>query len=197
MEVEGNATKVEATDANATETQETQVDTTQETAAQVNDRLLKEAKAYKARAQAAEREIELQRKKALEEQGKYKEMYESQSAKYNDLKKGLAREKIKSSVAEVAAKAGCLNVDALLKLGNPEMLSFDEDTLAVEGAQEFVEAAKREHSYLFSSNKTASVNGVTPGGSIPQPKKIDGKAIAKMDKDSKAKAWLDAFKAGQ
>lgn len=198
MEVEGETTNVEATAPNAAETHtESQAEVTAESAAQINERLLKEAKAYKVRAQSAEREIEKQKATALQEQGKYKEMYDTLNGKYSDLRKGLAREKVKSSVSDIAAKAGCLNVDALLKLGNPELLSFDEDTLSVDGAQEFVAAAQREHSYLFNSQGQARVNGTTPGGPIPQPKKLDARAIAKLSPKDKAAAWANAMKSGQ
>jgi hypothetical protein len=157
-----------------------------------NSRLLKESKKYKERAAAAEKELERLKKAALEEQGKYKEMYESTAQKFDHLKKALAKEKIKQAVSVHAAKAGCLNVDALMKLGNAELLTWDEDSMNVDGAQEFVESARREHSYLFGAAKTPSVNGVTPGG-ITKEKKLTAADIAKMKGEDKAQVWLAAM----
>jgi len=181
---EPNATNVADTTANA-EVKAPETTTEQDSP---SERLLRESKAFKSRALAAERELETIKKASLQEQGKYKEMYEATQGKYDSLLKNLVKEKIRSSVGECATKAGCVNVDALLKLGNAGLLEYDEENGLVNGSDLFVEDARKQHPYLFNASKTAAINPATPGGAM-KPKTLTAEDIAKLPLDQKMKIW--------
>ena len=154
-----------STETNVTETSGAD-DSTKDQAAEVNARLLDESKKYKKAYQDTRSKLEELEKSKLQEQQKYKELYEQTEQKYQGLYKSLVKEKIRSSVADKASKAGCLDVDALLKLGNAELLQLDEDTLDVHGADTFVEEAKKAKPYLFQAAKASNINATTPGGVV-------------------------------
>lgn len=190
------AANAAAADANASAEEAHEVDSQAQEAgthSEVNDRLLKESKAFKSRALSAERELERIQKASLEEQGKFKEMYEATQQKYESLMKNLVKEKIKSSVSDHASKVGCVNVEALLKLGNPSLLEFDEEQGTVHGSDLFVEEARKQHPYLFNSAKTAAINSASPGGPLKE-KKLTAAEIAKLPADQKAKLWASMWK---
>ena len=185
--------------ANATETTTANAEQTQEAVAQsaqseVNERLLNESKKYKKAYQEEKQKREELEKSELQKQAKYKELYEQTEAKYNGLYKSLVKEKVKSTVADKAAKAGCLDVDALLQLGNASLLQVDEETLEVLGADTFVEEAKKSKPYLFQSAKAPTINATTPGGTPLQKKMTLNEMARKPNTDpSKASAWNAAF----
>lgn len=157
----------QVTDAVNTGDQTTNVveEQTPETKAEsVNERLLRESKEYKAKMQQALRELETLKKAKAEEQGDFKKLYEQAASELTETKKAIKRNTIKSKVQEVALRSGCVDVDGLLKLGNPELLQYDEDNAEVFGVELFIDEAKRSKPYLFSQQKPASVNPVTPGG---------------------------------
>lgn len=161
----------------ATETQanaETsgQTTETENQASEVNARLLAESKKYKSAYQEAKQKLEEVEKSKLQEQSKYKELYEQTEEKYKTLYKSLVKEKVRTSVADVAAKAGCHDVEALLKLGNSELLQVDDESLKVDGVEAFVEDARKNKPYLFQSVKQASINSVTPGGGVTKTKSL-------------------------
>ena len=146
------------------------VDTTaNEPASEVNARLLAESKKNKATAQELKQKLakyEAAENAAMAEQQRFKELYEKAEAARQTLFKTVIKEKIKSSVADKALKAGCVDVDGLIKLGNSELLQYDEDSLEVHGVDTFVEEAMKSKPYLFQSAKTPSINPTTPGGTI-------------------------------
>jgi hypothetical protein len=155
-------------------------------------RVLEESKKWKKRALEAERlNSEIQKAKE-QEQGNYKKLYEEETARYKNLYKTTVKDKVRMSLTEHASKSGCQSIDALLKLGNSELLEYDETDGKVNGAELFIEDAKRNHPYLFSSVKAPTINPTTPGG--VSSKKLTPADIAKLPPSEKHKAWLDAFK---
>lgn len=166
--MEGNTVSNEtpAQAANA-EVQQAVDATATEPASEVNARLLSESKKNKALAQELKSKLakyEVQEKSQLEEQARFKELYEKEKGQRELLLKTVIKEKIKSSVADKALKAGCVSVDDLIKLGNSELLQYDEETLDVHGVDTFVEEAMKSKPYLFKSTKTPTINAATPGG---------------------------------
>lgn len=135
-------------------------------AAEVNARLLAESKKNKKLAQELKAKLENIEKSGLEEQQKYKELYQKSEEKYQGLYKTLVREKIKTAVVEKASKLGAVDADAVLKLGNAELLQVDSETLEVQGVDEFVEDLRKTKHYLFQPQKTPTINPVTPGGVV-------------------------------
>ncbi len=135
-------------------------------AAEVNARLLAESKKNKKLAQEYRSKLETLEKTKLEEQSQYKELYQKSEEKYQGLYKSLVREKIKSAVADRATKSGAIDVEAVLKLGNAELLQVDQESLEVHGVDEFVEELKKTKQYLFQPAKTPTINPATPGGVV-------------------------------
>lgn len=165
-----------------------------EVVADVNARLLEESKRNKAKAQELKAKLDEIEKKSLLEKEQFKDLYEKSEAKYQGLWKSLVKERVRSSVSEVAAKQGCLSVDDLLKLGKSDLLQIDEETLEVSGTELFVEEAKKSKPYLFQSTKTPTINATTPGGVVKQ-KTTTLSDLAKMapGSEEKNKAWAAAF----
>lgn len=146
---------------------------------ELNERLLAESKQYKKKFQEAKAKLEELEKSKLQEQSKFKELYEKTEEKYQSLYKSLIKEKVKTAVVDKASKAGCVSVEDLLKLGNTSLLQIDEETLEVQGADVFVEEAKKEKPYLFAMAKTSTINSATPGGVV----KGSQKSYKEMSKD--------------
>jgi hypothetical protein len=176
-------------------------DTEQPSTADVNSRLLRESREWKAKYQALKHEREEAEKRRLESQQEWKTLAEKLSSENKSLKDSFVREKIRASVHDKALRAGCINVEDLLKVGNTGLLQVDEETYQVQGTEVFVEEAKRLKPYLFqqskNSGKTSTINSVTPGG-VPE-KRISANEVASMKPSDPRKqaAWFEAIKAKQ
>ena len=129
-----------------------------------NARLLEESRKYKERAQKAEKAIEERERKTAEEQGRYKELFEKAEAKLQNYQKLSLQEKIKNAVGAAGQKHGCVDSEALIKLGNHGLIQYDEETLEIHGAEIFVEEAKKAYPYLFKQSSQSVINPVAPGG---------------------------------
>lgn len=166
MDTNAAANAANTQTANADADTDTDSAVTTGAASEVNARLLAESKKHKALAQEMKSRLakfEAAEKAALEQQAQFKTLYEQEKAEREKLLKTVVSERIRSTVAEQATKAGCVSVDDLLKLGNRELLQYDESTLEVLGADQFVEDAKKSKPYLFQSAKTQVINPATPG----------------------------------
>ena len=119
------------------------------------DRVEEESKKFKSRAFEAEEKISLAEKAKLEEQGKLEELLAKEREEKSKLAKtletrtqGVLREKLRAELSRYAKDAH--DVDMLLKVSeHKELLSIDEEALAVSGVEDFVGKVKETHSYLF------------------------------------------------
>lgn len=127
-------------------------------------RVLQESKKNKERAQLAEKELERLERQRLEEEGKIKELWERDRGELEKLRSEVKLKEIRAQVTSVAMKEGCVDVDALLAVGNKQYLEWDDDDFTLKGVEDFVAAAKRDKAYLFRSNKQSLVNPAIPGG---------------------------------
>jgi hypothetical protein len=175
--------------------------TDQEHAPAANARLLRESREWKSKYQTLKHEQSEAEKKRLESQQEWKALAEKLTEEKRKLEDSYRREKIRSAVHDKALRAGCVNVEDLLKVGNSELLQLDDETQTVQGADLFVEEARRLKPYLFQSSKntgkSSTINSVTPG-SVPE-KKISSAEIASMRPGDPRKlaAWSDALKASK
>ena len=128
-----------------------------------NTRLLEESRRNKLRYQEAQKKLEALENAKMAEQGKYRELFEAEKSKNEKLLQGLIKERVRSAVQKKAEQAGCLNVDALLKLGNTELLQYDDESMQVVGEEHFVERAQQDHPYLFQPKTQSVVNTTSPG----------------------------------
>lgn len=120
-------------------------------------------------------------KKKLEEQNKYKELYEGNEAKLTSFKAKLEKSTIQGKIESLAVKAGIRDID-LVSLIDTSGIVFDEDKLKVHGAQEAVDDFKKSKPFLFGEDEkkvTNPKNGKTSetkseGDMTPQEMKAEG-----------------------
>jgi hypothetical protein len=187
-EVNPNGVTVETANAEGAtkEQDETEANATRETAEQVNARLLSESKSWKARALKAEREKQDQLKKAAEEQGNYKTLYETSQNELVKIKSELVKNSVSSAIESISSKYGCIDPKALMKLGNKDLIQVDESTFEVFGAETFVEDAKKSMPYLFRQGSQAQINPVSPSGVVTK-KQLTATDIAKLPMNERIK----------
>lgn len=155
-------------------------------------RILEESKRWKSRASAAEKELSELKKKDAESQGQFKQLYEAEKKKNEDISKTLVRNQVRMSVDDLAKKAGCVNLETLMQIGNKQLLEFNEENGKVYGADLFIEDAKKNHPYLFTAGaKPPTINPATPGGVVTQ-KKLTAQEIAKLPPIEQQKYWMAA-----
>lgn len=164
-----------------------------ETPEQINARVLNESKSWKARALKAERERAEAQKAADEEKGNFKTLYETSQKELTTLKAKVIKSRVGSVVGQVASKSGCVDPDALMKLGNKDLIQFDEATEEVFGVDQFVEEAKKSMPYLFKAVSTPTINPSSPSG-IVTAKKLSATDIAKLPYDERIRILTEMRK---
>jgi len=134
-----------------------------------NERLLAESKknreAYLKSKQELDRK-ESEYKAKLEQDGKYKELYEKSAADLANLKKQNMFQTVQNQLRSAAEKAGFVKPDTILKFGNQNLLTHDEESGAVYGIDAFIESVKQELPQLFTATKTPVINPMTPNGNL-------------------------------
>lgn len=153
--------------------------------ASTNERLLAESKKNREAYLKTKAELDELRKTQLQEQGKYKELYEKTAADLKTLRQTQMRKDIEGAVKAYAERAGMVKPDLALKLGNAELLAYDETTGQVSGVDSFVDSLKRDVPEMFSTQKTPVINPVTPNGihkqTIKSPKEMsEAEIIAQL-----------------
>lgn len=134
------------------------------------DRVLEESKSHKQRAQQAERELAKIREAEAKRQGKYKELAEQKDAELNSLREKWVKAQVNTALAGAASQYGYAgsSVDTLLKLGDHDLLAFDEDTGRVEGIEVYMEDLKKREPSLFRVAQ-ANISEKVPTAQAPQP----------------------------
>lgn len=170
----GNPAATETANAAGGET--TENSTTQTTSAsEVNARLLEESKANKKKAQELQAQLDGIKRASLEKQSEFKKLYEEEKSKNDKLFKSVVNREVKNAVEKVASKAGAIDFDAVMALGDRQLLvvhqSESDDTFSVDGVETFIDDLKKKKPNLFTVTKSAAVNGVTPGGTTQSNKK--------------------------
>lgn len=172
MSTNGNATKVVDTETTKVdETIENDIETSADD--KVNERLLSESKKYKSHYQKLKSEYDTMsaKLKTIEEskqaeQGKYKELYESEKKRAQEFERKAVKQAVDSAIHKAANKSGCKRPDALMRLGNTELLQYDDQTGEVHGVEVFLEDIKASYPEFFTVSNTRSViNPVVPSRS--------------------------------
>jgi len=99
---------------------------------------------------------------ALVEQGKFKELAESEKAKREDLQKQVTQSTIDAAVITEAAKLGAVDVDAVRALIGRDNIKVD-DTGGVTGVADAVKALADSKAYLFKQGSGAPNLGAGNG----------------------------------
>lgn len=146
---------------------------------EVNARLLEESKANKKLAKDLKAQLDALNKRQLTEKEDYKKLWEDSESKRKALHTTVVTKSVKEAVSEKASKAGAIDLDAIMMLGDRSLLVVDEDSLAVDGVDAYLEDLRKKKPALFTVTKSAAVNGVTPGGVT----KSNQKPLKDMTKD--------------
>lgn len=157
-----------------------------------NKRLLDESKNNKQKYLDLKGKEEIRSKQEAEVQGKYKELYESTEEKLKALSTKLLREKVYNAVSSHAAKAGCVDVEAALRLGTTDLLQYDDEKDVVHGADVFVEDLRKNKPWLFQAAKSGVMpNPLAPGGQVQASKQLTAAEIARLPQAQRDKVMGD------
>lgn len=148
-----------------------------------SSRLEEESRKYKRNWQETKAKIEEREKAVLEEQGKFKELYEHERKRNEDMFRNFVKTKVESAVSQHATKAGCVSLDALLKLGNADYLQYDENTGSVVGVETYIEDARKNNPFLFTQKVNTNINPSAPTGGYEVPRKFTAKDYTKLNSD--------------
>lgn len=197
MEVE--QVKTETAPANAETETGSETETVAETPVDpqlksTNERLLNESKKNREAYLKAKKELDDLKQRQMSEQGKFKELYEKANAELAQIKKQSMLKDISFAVKLAAEKSGFVKPDNALKLGNPDLLQYDEATGGVFGVDTFVDELKKEYPQLFSTSQKTVINPVSPMG-VTKEQKLTAADVQKLGKVEKSKAWAQAYSA--
>ena len=129
------------------------------------EKVLKEKKNTAAKAEELARQanelkakLEEYENKKLEEQGRYQELLQAEREKlkakdqeYSVLKTTIIQDRVKSTISSEAAKLGCVDLDALIKVGDLSKITPNPQTLEVDAneVKGFVNEMLASKPYLF------------------------------------------------
>jgi hypothetical protein len=144
-----------------------------------------EAKEARLKLEKLEKDRKDAEDKALQEQGKHKELAEKYKAEAESLKKTYGAQRIDFELKFEAQKAGIIDAGDAVRLCDRTGLKLSDDFATVEGAKEAVEALAKAKPYLFGDAEAkipppgigrASLKSGTPGqppiGSISPMERI-------------------------
>lgn len=160
-----------------------------------------EAKKAKARSAQLEQEAESRKQEELKAQGKFKEIAESQATQIATLEKKLKEDNAKyaakvvtSQIRAEAAKLGCVDPDALLKLMDMSEIEVDgEFNIDPSKLKTVLEKEAKEKAYLFS--KDAPTFRDAPPSSGKPAGKLAYEEWVKLPLDEKKKRYSEVFPA--
>lgn len=138
-----------------------------------------EAKKYRQANAEMRAKLEQIEREKLEAQGKWQEaakLAEERAKKiekeHNAFKAQVKLDKVHSQVKEQAARAGCVDTNALLKLVNTDDLQYDDfGNVDADEVKALIESAQKEKAYLFQKNATQPKD-LPPAGGGPRGKAL-------------------------
>ena len=117
--------------------------------------------------------LEEMENKSLEEQGKYKELAEKEKQKADDALAKLNQERINNVIMAEATKAGAVDLEAVQKLVDRNVIQVGEDG-TITGATEAVKGLLESKPYLINANAnpTPTMPGTAPSNQDTGVKKF-------------------------
>jgi hypothetical protein len=122
-----------------------------------------EATAYRFKLDALDKKKQDDEKKALEDQGKFKDLAEKEKGEKTELMKKFSERAVLSELRTEALKAGILDTDAVI-LADKSGIKVDEN-FGISGAAEAIAALKKSKPFLFK----AADESTTPAPGTPNP----------------------------
>ena len=140
-----------------------------------NARLLDESKTYKGKYQSLSEEIKTKEKNTLEDEQKFKELYEVVQKEKSDLSHQLMetrKSNIKKELSfQVAAAAkDAYDVNDIISSLPKEVLELDHDTASVKGVSEAVNFVCENKPWLFQKNNKSGFHSGQPSDEPPKTK---------------------------
>jgi chromosome segregation ATPase len=131
----------------------------------------------KANKEAETRRLQLDadEKKALEEQGKFKELAERAKTETQALKDELTNLRMTMAIEQAALEAGATKLSAVSRVLDRSGIKASEDAKSFEGVKEAIDALKKEIPELFGGSEdkggdTPPPDGSKPGSEKPKPR---------------------------
>jgi hypothetical protein len=124
----------------------------------------------------AEQDRQTLESKALEEQGKFKELSEKQASTIEELQGKLKTSTVNQALTNKLAPLGVVDLEAALALVDRSKIEVSDDG-AITGLDEAIETLKTGKAYLFNKEGAGTTNVGTPsnpgnGGGTPGPAKF-------------------------
>lgn len=119
-------------------------------------------------------------KKALEEQGKFKELAEKEKARAEASAASFKVQRIALELRLEAIKAGAIDPEDVVALCDRAAITITDDFATVAGAKEAVEALKTKKAHLFK----ATDGGTPPPGARPPAPRAGFGTVGDFDKAS-------------
>lgn len=192
MEVNETAKAAEVSkeaNAEAKETTTEPVEAKAEATESVNDRVLRESKEWKRKAQEYEKKLKEREEATLKEQNNYKKLYETKSKELESLATKLLNDKKQMALSVGAQKYKLKSMDDVA-LGNKELLQYDADHDSYEGVDAFFEDLKQKKPYLFEQAEPTKAMPSRPGGQI---KEVPLEQLSLADREKVLKEKLNSM----
>jgi hypothetical protein len=151
--------------AQAIETTTEAVEANAETKESANERLLRESKEWKKKAQEYQKMLKDREEATLKEQNNYKKLYETKTKELETLASKLLNDKKQMALSNAAQKWKLKSMDDVT-LGNKELLQYDSESDQYQGVEAFFEDLKSKKPYLFEQNEPTKALPSRPGGQI-------------------------------
>lgn len=149
-----------------------------------------EAKTYRLKLEAQEKEKSEAEKKRLTDEGKYKELAEKAEAEKKTLEEKTKTLFIDRALEKAAVAEGAIDPGAVAKLADRSKITIDE-AYTVTGADEAIKALVTSSSYLFDEENKKSPH---PGDGSPKPdlrSKVDVTADDKRSPHQKVSSFFE------
>lgn len=160
-----------------------------------NNRLLEESKTWKSKYRTLSGDVEAREKAELEKTENWKDLLEiekNKRAEYEmqlkDTKKSVLQKELGFKVASFAKDAHDVN-DVISSLPK-DLLSIDEESLAVSGVSEAVNHVREHKPWLFMKEQKSGMSSARPHG---QPEKKTYENSSADEKDAMFRAALEGL----
>ena len=130
----------------------------------INKEVIETRDKTKERLKTFEQEAEDRVKKTLEEQGKYKEMYEVELAKRTATESAIKERELNTTLRSELAKVNALSIDTVLKLVDKSAVEFNDDgTVKVDSVAKIIKELRKSDPILFGSTEAPSAKRAGDG----------------------------------
>jgi len=188
-----NETPNQVNDTNSELNKETEVVKDPQAVLAKNSELLGKNKSLSQKLKDVEEKLKVSEQSKLEEQGKFKELYEHERTARQKERANNAYAHLQSQIASKASSLGCVDSDLLMSVVDVEALAstMDDDTFRVDGdtLQQTLEKIKADKPFLFKKSSPSvgsNLPNTTTGSNRKQTTKL--KDVSKDDLISRVKA---------